>query len=193
MHWSIINGEKETGVTLMRMDKGMDSGGMLSSRSVPIEDEDMMSDVEAKLMEVSKSLIHDDLPKYLKGDLKFVEQDPEEVSFAYTISRADELIDFDRSVETVYNHIRGLIAWPVSYAVLEGANVKFHGVKKIIKDHSYKSGEIVDVLEEGIDIACLGGYVRITKIQPAGKPVTDSKDFYHGQGRSWKGKRFNEN
>ncbi len=192
MHWSIIKGEKETGVTLMRMDVGMDSGGMLSSRTVQIEDEDMMSDVEAKLMEVSKSLIHTDLPLYLDGKLDFVEQDPDQVTFAYTISREDEYIDFSRNVVDVYNHIRGLISWPVSYAVLEGVNVKFHGVIKFEENHTQTPGTILDVSEEGVDIACVGGFVRIDKIQPAGKPLILAHDFVNGMGRDWKGKVFNE-
>lgn len=191
MHWSIINGDDKTGVTLMRMDTGMDSGGMLSSREVNIEDKDMMSDVEAKLMEVSKDLIHTDLPLYLKGDLKFVEQNPDEVSFAYTISREDELINFDRPVREVYNHIRGLISWPVGYAVLEGANVKFHAVSYSESNHDIEPGTIHKVDETGTHIACMGGFVIISKIQPAGKPVIEAVDFSNGMGRDWKGKRFN--
>lgn len=190
MHWSIINGETETGVTLMRMDVGMDSGGMLSSRTVLIDDIDMMSDVEAKLMEVSKDLIHSDLPKYLKGDLKFIEQDPDKVSFAYTISREDELINFNQNVKVVYNHIRGLISWPVGYGVLEGSNVKFHGVSYEYVVHDFDTGVIAAVDESGVHIACRDGFVIISRIQPSGKPVIDAHDFMNGMGREWKGKRF---
>ncbi|MDE8039124.1 methionyl-tRNA formyltransferase, partial [Erysipelothrix rhusiopathiae] len=94
IHWSIIRGEKETGVTLMRMDVGMDSGDMLSSRSVSIEDQDMMGDVEAKLMEASKVLIHEDLKSYLEGKLSFIPQDKDLVTLAYTIQRDDEFVTF---------------------------------------------------------------------------------------------------
>lgn len=190
IHWSIIRGEKETGVTLMRMDVGMDSGDMLASRSVVIEDTDMMGDVEAKLMDVSKTLIHEDLKAYLEGTLSFVPQDKEKVTLAYTIQRDDEFITFNRDVVEVYNHIRGLIPWPVGYGTIEGMNVKFHGVTMSDTKHAYEPGVVVSVDEAGLTIACIDGTVTITKIQPAGKPVTSAHDFANGLGRNWKGKRF---
>lgn len=190
IHWSIIRGEKETGVTLMRMDVGMDSGDMLASRSVVIEDTDMMGDVEAKLMDVSKTLIHEDLKAYLEGNLDFVPQDKEKVTLAYTIQRDDEFITFNRDVVEVYNHIRGLIPWPVGYGTIEGMNVKFHGVTMSDTKHAYEPGVVVSVDEAGLTIACIDGTVTITKIQPAGKPVTSAHDFANGLGRNWKGKRF---
>lgn len=190
IHWSIIRGEKETGVTLMRMDVGMDSGDMLASRSVVIEDTDMMGDVEAKLMDVSKTLIHEDLKAYLEGNLDFVPQDKEKVTLAYTIQRDDEFITFNRDVVDVYNHIRGLIPWPVGYGTIEGMNVKFHGVTMSDTKHAYEPGVVVSVDEAGLTIACIDGTVTITKIQPAGKPVTSAHDFANGLGRNWKGKRF---
>lgn len=190
IHWSIIRGEKETGVTLMRMDVGMDSGDMLASRSVVIEDTDMMGDVEAKLMDVSKTLIHEDLKAYLEGNLDFVPQDKEKVTLAYTIQRDDEFITFNRDVVEVYNHIRGLIPWPVGYGTIEGMNVKFHGVTMSDTKHAYEPGVVVSVDEAGLTIACIDGTVTITKIQPAGKPVTSANDFANGLGRNWKGKRF---
>lgn len=190
IHWSIIRGEKETGVTLMRMDVGMDSGDMLSSRSVSIEDQDMMGDVEAKLMEASKVLIHEDLKSYLEGKLSFIPQDKDLVTLAYTIQRDDEFVTFKRPVVDVYNHIRGLIPWPVGYGVVEGMNVKFHGVTICSSTHAYEPGEVVSVDEDGLTIACIGGTVTITLIQPAGKPVTSAHDFANGLGRNWKGKRF---
>ncbi|QIK70445.1 methionyl-tRNA formyltransferase [Erysipelothrix sp. HDW6C] len=190
IHWSIIRGEMETGVTLMLMDVGMDSGDMLTSRSVPIAADDTMGDVEAKLMHVSKDLIHVDLARYLNGELVFVPQDKDAVTLAYTIQRDDEFISFNQDVHIVYNHIRGLIPWPVGYGRLEGENVKFHQAKMIETVQSKIPGTITQVTDEGITIACLNGSVIITRIQPAGKPVTAAKDFANGIGRDWKGKIF---
>lgn len=190
IHWSIIKGDDETGVTLMRMDPGMDSGGMLSSRSVTIEQDDIMSDVEAKLMAASIPLIEEDLPKYLQGDLKFVEQDEDKVTLAYTIQREDEFISFDRPVKDVYNHIRGLISWPVGFARLNDQNIKLHGSSMIVKDHKHKPGEVVAMDEAGIHVACQGGYIILTKIQPAGKPTMAAEDAINGIAQDWKGQVF---
>lgn len=190
IHWSIIRGEKQTGVTLMRMDPGMDSGGMLSSRAVTIESDDKMSDVEAKLMQASVGLIEEDLPRYLKGEIDFVEQNPDEVTLAYTIQRKDEFVSFDRDVQEVYNHIRGLISWPVGYGVLEDNNVKFHDASMVRKDHQHKAGEIIALDTDGIHVACHGGIIILKKIQLAGRPAVDAQDAIRGLAQDWKGKNF---
>ena len=190
IHWSIINGDQETGVTLMRMDPGMDSGGMLAQRSVSIEANDVMSDVEAKLMAASVPLIEQDLPRYLKGELEFVEQNPDEVTLAYTIQRKDEFVSFDRGVQDVYNHIRGLISWPVGYGILEDVNIKLHRVEMVEDEHTYDAGTIVALNDEGIHVAARGGYIIIKRLQAAGKPAVNAQDAIHGLAQDWKGKRF---
>ena len=192
IHWSIIRGEDETGVSLMRMDKGMDSGGVLSQRSVPIEDADMMSDVESKLMDVSKDLIHIDLKEYLSGNLEFVEQDEAKVTLAYTIQREDEFIDFNKDVKDVYNHIRGLISWPGAYALLDNVAIKFRGVQYLEVSHQNKPGLIVEFDPEFIKVACLNGYILLTSVQVAGKAKMSLQDVLNGLGQSWKGKIFND-
>ena len=192
IHWSIIRGEHVTGVSLMRMDKGMDSGGVLSQRSVVIEDADMMSDVETKLMNVSKDLIHIDLKEYLSGNLDFVEQDEAKVTLAYTIQREDEFIDFNRDVKDVYNHIRGLISWPGAYALLDNIAIKFRGVQFLEAIHENKPGLIVEFDPEFIKVACLNGYILLTSVQVAGKAKMSLQDVLNGVGQSWKGKIFND-
>ena len=192
IHWSIIRGEHETGVSLMRMDKGMDSGGVLSQRSVVIEDADMMSDVETKLMNVSKDLIHIDLKEYLSGNLDFVEQDEAKVTLAYTIQREDEFIDFNKDVKNVYNHIRGLISWPGAYALLDNVAIKFRGVQYFEVSHQNKPGLILEFDPEFIKVACLNGYILLTSVQVAGKAKMSLQDVLNGVGQSWKGKIFND-
>ncbi|CAM4204610.1 methionyl-tRNA formyltransferase [Erysipelothrix inopinata] len=190
IHWSIIRGEKETGVTLMHMDVGMDSGDMLAFQNVPIDEDDTMGHVEAKLMEVSKILIHEDLKDYLDGKLERQKQNDEAVTLAYTIQRDDEYISFNRNVDEVYNHIRGLIPWPVGYGVVEGQTIKLHGASKIMKDHQHELGKIVSVEPDGMMVAAEGGYIVLTRIQLSGKPAMDIKDFANGVGRDWEGKMF---
>lgn len=190
IHWSIINGDCKTGMTLMEMDAGMDSGNIITQEEVDIEVDDTMGTLEKKLMLASQTLIKRDLKAYLQGDIESQKQAEDQVTYAYTIKKEDELIDFKQDVEKVYNRMRGLIPWPVSYALLEGERVKFHQVKMIKKHHNLVPGSITDIHEEGMDIACLNGFVRISKIQPFGKPVMTSIDFMNGFKESWKGKIF---
>lgn len=190
IHKSIINGDSETGVTLMLMDVGMDSGDMISKRSVDIAFDDTFGDVEAKLMEVSKDLIHTDLPKYLDKTLLPIKQDESEVTHAYAITREEEYISFKKSGIEVYNHIRGLIPWPVGYGVLDDVNIKLHGAKFVEKNHSYEFGLVLDVNQDGVDVAVDGGIITLTKVQPSGKPVLKMDDVVNGYGHLWKGKVF---
>lgn len=190
IHWSIIRGETETGVTLMHMDVGMDSGDMIAKQTVSIEPTDVMGDVERKLMDASKILIHNDLDHFIKGNIKSVPQNEDDVTYAYTIKREDEFVSFNRDVKDVYNHIRGLIPWPGSYGLLEDRRVKFHGVRLAATSTLGNVGEIISVTEEGLTIQCLNGLLLITKIQPEGKPVVSARDFYNGSGKTWEGKSF---
>lgn len=190
IHKSIINGDSETGVTLMLMDVGMDSGDMISKRSVDIAFDDTFGDVEAKLMEVSKDLLHSDLPKYLDKTLLPVKQDESEVTHAYAITREEEYISFKKPGVDVYNHIRGLVPWPVGYGVLDDVNIKLHGAKFVEKNHSYEFGLVLDVNQDGVDVAVDGGIITLTKVQPSGKPVLKMVDVVNGYGHLWKGKVF---
>jgi methionyl-tRNA formyltransferase len=190
IHKSIINGDTETGVTLMLMDVGMDSGDMIAKRSVDIAFEDSFGDVEAKLMEVSKDLVHADLPKYLDKTLVPIKQDDAEVTHAYAITRDEEFISFKKAGLSVYNHIRGLVPWPVGYGVLEDMNIKLHGAVFVEKDHDYEFGLVLDVNHDGVVVAVDGGYITLTKVQPSGKPVLNMIDVVNGYGQLWKGKVF---
>lgn len=190
IHKAIIMGEKETGLTLMKMDAGMDSGDILSIEKVTIDEEDTFKDVEKKLMDISVPLIKNGLPLYIENPMNSIPQNEDDVTFAYALKKEEELIDFSNSTDKVYNHIRGLIHWPIGYALLDRDRVKFHGVKKdILKGNP---GEILQVDKEGVVIATNDGSVRITSIQPFGKPALSSQDFYNGFKDTWVGKKFNE-
>ena len=190
IHWSIIRGETETGVTLMHMDVGMDSGDMIAKQSVSIEDKDTMGDVEAKLMKASQVLIHEDLKKYLAGELTSIEQDEAQVTLAYTIKKEDEFISFNRHVKDVYNHIRGLVPWPVGYGILDEKRVKLHAAEYQHKKVNEPAGTILKVTTEGIEVACIDGIVILKRLQTEGKQAMDVKDIANGVGRDWTGKVF---
>ncbi len=190
IHKAIINGEKETGVTLMFMDVGMDTGDMLAKETVQIDQEDTFGDVEKKLMDASILLIENSLPLYLQGKLEAEVQNEDEVSYAYAIKRDEEYVTFKKSGQQIYNQIRGLIPWPTSYGVLDGLNIKFHGVKHNLDTHSHLSGTVLEVNKEGVLVAVDDGYILLTSVQPAGKPKMKNEDVANGFGALWKGKVF---
>lgn len=191
IHWAIIKGETETGVTLMKMEAGMDSGDIIGIETCNIDDTDTMRDVEKKLMDASVRLIRNKLPLYIEKPHDTIIQDESQVTFAYALQKDDEFISFDRSTDDVYNHIRGLIHWPIGYALLDNQRVKFHGVSK--SKGKGIPGEIISIDELGVEIATKDGSVTITDIQPFGKGVINGKDIVNGFKEKWIGKIFNEN
>lgn len=190
IHKAIIDGQTQTGVTLMHMDVGMDSGDMLATESVSIAFTDTFADVEEKLMEASRALIHHALPLYFDGKLQAQKQDETRVTYAYTLKREDEFVSFQKPIDEVYNHIRGMIPWPTSYGVLEGSNVKFHGVKYLDENHDLPYGTILDIDEHGVYVAANGGVLLMTSVQPAGKSKLSNLDLINGYRNQWKGKCF---
>lgn len=184
IHKAIINGDKETGISLMRMVKKMDAGAVMAQAKVAIEENDVMGDVYEKLKVCGAKILHEQLPVLFSGNAHFEEQNEEEATFAWNISKEEEKIDFSKSMNEVYNHIRGLIPWPVGYAILNGKKIKFHKVRKLEKNHNYSAGELVGMMEQGFAVAANGGFILLDELQLEGKGKVDAKSFYNGNGKN---------
>ncbi|HLR41819.1 MAG TPA: methionyl-tRNA formyltransferase [Pseudogracilibacillus sp.] len=171
IHYAILQGEKETGITIMYMAEKLDAGDIISQATIPILEEDHVGTLHDKLSEVGAKLLMDTLPEIFDGTNKRVVQNEDEATFASNITREQEKVDFTGSYETVYNHIRGLHPWPVAYAKLEGQNIKIWWAEK--DDTVYENsqpGEIVAVTEDAFIVACGDKHaVKITDVQVAGK------------------------
>lgn len=187
IHWAVIQGDKTTGMSIMRMVKKMDAGGVMAQRSVTIDELDTMGDVYEKLKICGASLLHDSIPNLLNGTAVFKEQDEAQATFGYNISKEEERIDFTKDINTIYNHMRGLIPFPVSYGICHGKKIKFHKVRKKEANHNLKVGELCGIMEDGYAIAVKGGYILLDELQIEGKAKVDAKAFANGQGRSWQG------
>ena len=155
IHWAVIKGEKETGVSLMRMIKAMDAGEVFAQCKVNIEDNDTTSVVHDKLIACAKTCCDLHLMDILEGRLQGVKQDESLVTFGYNISSEDEHIQFNQSCEEVHNHIRGLIGWPVGYALLQGKRVKFYGSMTTLTSSNQKPGTITQIDQNGLHVCTL--------------------------------------
>lgn len=183
IHWSIINGEEKTGVTIMKMVEKMDAGCMYLQESIDINEADTTEILHDKLKELGSNLIIKFIPLFKEGKLECVEQDESKVTFGFNISKEDEFVGFkERNVRDIYNHIRGLIGWPVGYGIIENKRVKFHEVKMEYKDHNYKNGQIID-FNDGMKIACNGGYIYVMMLQMEGKSKITFREFNNGYGK----------
>lgn len=184
IHWAIIHGDKETGISIMRMVKKMDAGAVMAQAKVSIEDKDTMGDVYEKLKVCGADLLAESIPKLIDGSAKFIEQDEAQATFGYNIKKEEEKIDFTKDIDTIYNHIRGLIPFPVGYAYMHKKKVKFHKVRKLHQAHSYRTGELIGMMEGGYAIAVSGGFILLDELQMEGKTKTDAKSFYNGAGKN---------
>lgn len=180
IHKAIINGYKKTGITIMYMDKGMDTGDMISKKEVDITDFDTAETLHDKLQKASVPLLMETLPSIINGTNKREKQNNLEATYAYNVSREDEHVNFNDTSLNVYNKIRGLNSWPGAYATLDDKNIKLWVSK--ISDNVYdkKPGTIVNLNKDGMEVVTKDKSILITELQLPGKKKMNIKDFING-------------
>ncbi|MED4581799.1 methionyl-tRNA formyltransferase [Brevibacillus choshinensis] len=185
IHKSIVEGEKESGVTIMYMVEALDAGDMLTKVVVPIEERDTVGSLHDKLAAAGSSLLIDTVPRLLAGELEAEVQDHAAATFAPNIKRTDERIDWTRTAEQIYNQVRGLNPWPVAFTTHGGKVWKIWWVEKQASDNNgQEAGTIIAREEDGLVVACGSGAVKITELQPEGKKRMSALDFLRGAGNS---------
>ena len=183
IHWSIINGDKETGITIMYMDVGMDTGDIISQESIDILDSDNLESVHDKLSILGRDLLLKTLPSIIDGTNNRIKQDESLVEFAYNIKREEEHIDFNKTSREVFNLIRGLSPVPSSNTILDDLEMKVLESKIGSGNYSGACGEIVDITKEGIVVKTGDGSIILTKIKPFGKSLMDATSYVNGIGK----------
>ena len=181
IHYAIINGDKEAGVTIMEMVKEMDAGDMIARRAIPIEETDNVGTMFEKLALVGRDLLLESLPSYLAGDLKPVPQDKNQVTFSPNISPEEERIDWTKTNRQLFNQIRGMYPWPVAHTLLNGERFKIYEATPI--EGAGQPGEILAIGKKELIVAAGEGALSLKTVQPAGKPKMTIVDFLNGLGR----------
>lgn len=182
IHYAIINGDKEAGVTIMEMVKEMDAGDMISSASLPILDTDNVGTMFDKLAILGRDLLLKTLPDYLSGDLKPVPQDHSQATFSPNLSAEEERLDWSKPAREVFNHIRGMNPWPVAHTLLDGQRFKIYEAE--LAEGSGSAGQIIAKTKKALVVAAGEGALSLMLVQPAGKPKMPIVDFLNGIGRS---------
>lgn len=182
---SIINGEKETGVTLMYMAEGLDTGDMIEKVVVPIEDEDNSGTMFEKLSLAGAKLLMEQLPLILNGTAKRIPQNDEEASYASNLSREDERIDWTASSRDIFNRVRGLVPFSGAFTLWNDEVFKIWSVAKPTMTGSASTtgvvpGTVLELSEQGIEVKTGDGSVWLTRVQPAGKKAMEAAEFIRG-------------
>lgn len=177
MQRAIMDGEKETGATLMEMVEEMDAGRMYAKVSFPIEESDNYESVCKKMVNAASRAAIDNILKYLNGELPGVPQDEKQVTFAAKILPEDEHLPLDLTPEKTIRYINALSPKPGAYLYLKGKKLKILSAKPY--QGKGEKGEII-LAKKGLAIATLSGAIEILTLQPEGKKPMGAKDFVNG-------------
>ena len=186
VHQAIIDGQDKTGVTIMYMVKKMDAGDIISQKETPILQDDTVGILYDRLSDLGAKLLKETLPDILKGTNQRIPQDESLVTYAPTLSREDERIDWNLSAKQVYNKVRGTNPWPGSYTTYQGKTVKIwagqvHQCENAIKHHAHQdNGTIVKIFKDAIGVKVNDGVYLITELQIEGKKRMSVKDYLNG-------------
>lgn len=181
IHYSIMQGKEKTGITIMYMVEKLDAGDILTQVEVEIEERETTGSLFDKLSEAGSHLLSKTVPLLLQGKLEPIKQNNEEATFAYNIKREQEKIDWTKTGEEVYNHIRGLNPWPVAYTTLAGQVVKVWWGEKVLIKEQAEAGTIIAVEEDGFVVKTGNETaIKITELQPSGKKRMNCAQFLRG-------------
>ena len=181
IHRAIEAGDAETGVTIMQMDAGLDTGDMLLVQTLPINPQDTTESLHDALAALGARLIVQALQQAQTGALQGVAQAADGICYAHKIDKREAALDWTQPATTLARRVRAFNPFPVASSVLGGETIKFWRVQAL-PPHSRAAqpGEVVAVSAEGVDIATASGVLRATRLQKAGGKPLEAADFLHG-------------
>jgi methionyl-tRNA formyltransferase len=175
IHRAIIAGDAETGVTIMKMDEGLDTGDMAGVDRVPIAPDMTTGELHDVLARRGAELMAVALAALERGTLEFTPQPAAGVTYAAKIANTETRIDWARPWNEVHNHIRGLSPFPCAWFELDGARVR-----ALRSTKAEGKGAPGTVLDDRLTVACAAGAVRLTQVQRAGKQPMSAEEFLRG-------------
>ncbi len=179
INWAIINGERESGVTIMYMEKGLDTGDMLLSVRTPIADDDTAGDLHDRLAVLGADALVHALALLEAGRITPVKQDDSQHTYAPMLSRDDCRLDFCQSAKQVRDRIRGLAPFPGAYLTLSGRQIKVFEAQ-IVSGRGEPGSVLYADREHGLVLACADGALRLVTLQPQGKRRMSAKEYLAG-------------
>src|SRR6185369_15072775 len=185
INWAIARGERVTGITIMQMDPGMDTGPMLAQRSIEIGDETTAPELSDSLSLLGANLLSEALPGIERGEVTPERQADEQATYAPILKREDGLIDWSMTAAEISNRVRAFQPWPASYTSFRGARLTIWRAS-CVKDHtaagsSPSVGTILEISESGIVIASGGSTeILVQEAQVEGKRRVSAREFANG-------------
>lgn len=181
---AILHGDSQSGITIMRMDPGLDTGPILSQRAVKLEADETAGSLSDKLAELGAELLVETLPGYLAGEIEAKEQDDEASTYAPMLKKTDGELDFGMTANYLASQVRAYHPWPGSFLKLDGGPLKVHRAH-VVKHPNAEAG-LRNTFESRPAIGTADGWLLLDEVQPAGKKPMSGADFLRGA-RDWKG------
>lgn len=195
IHHAIMDGYMETGVTIMFMDKGMDTGDMIEKRALPITNFDNVGTLYDKLSVLGSELLKETLPNIISGNITRTKQDDSLATYAYNIKKEEELLDFNDKAIDIFNKVRGLNPFPGSYLTINNKVLKIYEVTYELTNNydNALNGTIVIYDRKHLGIKCMDGIIYLQQVKKEGKKCMDIASFINGEKENLKGLIVNEN
>jgi methionyl-tRNA formyltransferase len=187
INWAIMHGDAETGITIMQMDEGMDTGAIFMRETLPIGPKDTAGSLAEKLSQLGSRLITNVLPLIAAGRIVARAQDDSKATIAPLLKKKDGLIDWMREAVEIHNRVRGLSPWPGAYTYLEGKMIKI--VESEVMPGKREPGILSEEAKDTLAVGTGSGLLRIVRIQPEGRTSMPASDFLRGH-RGLAGKKL---
>lgn len=178
IQWAVLDGEKETGITTILMDEGIDTGDILLKKTIKIDADETSGSLFDKLMALGAKTILETLDELEKGSLTPTKQGESPTAYAKMLTKAMGLIDFTKSAKELDCFVRGMNPWPSAYTLLAGKTLKLWKVRAV--EGGGKAGSVIEIGKESFTIACGEGAIEVLEVQLEGKKRMSAGDFLKG-------------
>jgi len=182
VQWAVIHGEPETGVSIMQLDEGMDTGPLLREKKVAIDPEETSGELLARLAPIGAEALLEAVGQLAAGTATPVPQDHAHATHAPMLKKSDGYIDFTERADRIASRIRGVDPWPGAQAMLRGQMVKLFRAHVTDRTSAHGMGTVLAIDGEGVHVSCDGGVVAIRELQVPGRKRVTAKELAGGRG-----------
>jgi methionyl-tRNA formyltransferase len=180
IHRAILAGDRESGVTIMRVVPALDAGPMLAKTRVAIGPHETSADLEARLATLGADLLVETVNRMAAGGVTEEPQREDEVTYAHRLERSESRVDWHRTAHEIHDQIRGLQPWPVATVMFRGKRMKLLASVPADTAHAGAPGSVVAVDDEGFVVACGTAAVRVLRVQLEGRAPASAREFLNG-------------